>query len=60
MQPSRMGQAAITIFVPAEVNLPIRTALADAGIGTSSQAGVVALLDELLICQGREPLRSRR
>ena len=37
----------------------IRAALADAGYGTSYQAGVVALLDELLIGQGREPLRSR-
>ena len=32
----------------------------DAGYGTSYQAGVVALLDQLLIGQGREPLRSRR
>ena len=59
MQPSRMGQAAITIFVPAEANPRIRAALADAGLGTSYQAGVVALLDELLIRQGREPLRTR-
>ena len=56
MQPSRMGQAAITIFVPKP---RIRAALADAGLGTSYQAGVVALLDELLIRQGREPLRSQ-
>ena len=55
-----MGQAAITIFVPAEAKPRIRAALADAGYGTSYQAGVVALLDELLIGQGREPLRSRR
>ena len=59
MQPSRMGQAAITIFVPAEAKPCIRAALADAGYGTSYQAGVVALLDELLIGQGREPLRSQ-
>lgn len=49
MQPSRMGQAAITIFVPAEAKPRIRAALADVGLGTSYQAGVVALLDELLI-----------
>ncbi len=59
MQPSRMGQAAITIFVPAEAKPRIRAALADAGLGTSYQAGVVALLDELLIRQGRAPLRTR-
>ena len=59
MQPSRMGQAAITIFVPAEAKPRIRAALADAGLGTSYQAGVVAWLDELLIRQGREPLRTR-
>ena len=60
MQPIRMGQAAITIFVPAEAKRRIRAALAVAGYGTSYQAGVVALLDQLLIGQGREPLRSRR
>ncbi len=49
MQPSRMGQAAITIFVSAEAKPRIRAAFADAGNGTSYQAGVVALLDELLI-----------
>ena len=54
-----MGQAAITIFVPAEAKPRIRAALADAGYGTSYQAGVVALLDELLLRQGREPLRSQ-
>ena len=59
MQPSRMGQAAITIFVPAEAKPRIRAALADVGLGTSYQAGVVALLDELLIGQGREPLCSQ-
>ena len=32
---------------------------ADAGYGTSDQAGVLALLDELLIGQGSEPLRLR-
>ena len=59
MQTSRMGQAAITIFVPAEAKPRIRAALADAGLDTSYQAGVVALLDELLLSQGREPLRTR-
>lgn len=59
-QSSRIGQAAITIFVPAEAKPRIRAALADAGYGTSYQAGVVALLDELLIGQGREPLRAHR
>jgi hypothetical protein len=59
MQPSRVGQAAITLFVPAEAMPRIRAALADAGYGTSYQAGVVALLDELLLRQGREPLRSQ-
>ena len=59
MQTSRMGQAAITIFVPAESKPRIRAALADAGYGTSYQAGVVGLLNELLLRQGREPLSSR-
>ena len=54
-----MGQAAITIFVPAEAKPHIRAALADAGYGTSDQAGVLALLDGLLIGQGGEPLRLR-
>ena len=54
------GAAAITIFVPAEAKSRIRAALADAGYGTSYQAGLVALLDELLIREGREPLRLRR
>ena len=54
-----MGQAAITILVSAEPKPRIRAALADAGYGTSYQAGVVALLDQLLIRQGREPLRTR-
>lgn len=54
-----MGQAAITISVPAEAKPRIRAALADAGYGTSDQAGVLALLDELLIGQGGEPLRLR-
>ena len=56
MQTSRMGQAAITIFVPAEAKPRIRAALADAGYVTSDQAGVVALLD---VRKGREPLRSQ-
>ena len=43
MQTSRMGQAAITIFVPAEAKPRIRAALADAGYGTSDQVGVVVL-----------------
>ena len=60
MQTSRMGQAAITIFVPAKAKPRIRAALADAGYGKSYQAGVVVLLDELLLRQGREPLRSRQ
>ena len=51
-----MWQAAITIFVPAEAKPRIRAALADAGYGTSDQAGV---LDELLNGQGGEPLRLR-
>jgi len=55
-----MGQAAITIFVPAESKPRIRAALADAGYGTSYQAGVVGLLNELLLRQGREPLSSRK
>ena len=60
MQTSRMGQAAITIFVPAQAKPRIRAALADAGYGTSYQSGLVALLDELLIREGRELLRLRR
>ena len=56
MQNSRIGRAAITIFVPTEAKPRIRAALADGGYGTSYQAGLVKLLDELLRQQGREPL----
>ena len=55
-QRSRNGRAAITIFVPADAKARIRAALADGGYGTSYQAGLVKLLNELLQQQGREPL----
>ena len=57
MQNSRIGRAAITIFVPLDAKPRIRAALADGGYGTSYQAGLVSLLNELLRQQGREPLR---
>ena len=56
MQSSRVGRAAITFFVPADAKSRIRAALADAGYGTSYQSGMVALLNHLLMQQGRDPL----
>ena len=54
---TRIDLAAITIFVPRNAKLRIRAALADGGYGTSYQAGLVNLLNQLLKQQGREPLR---
>ena len=53
----RLNLAAITIFVPRNAKPRIRAALADGGHGTSYQAGLVNLLNQLLKQQGREPLR---
>ena len=55
-QSSRQGKAAITIFVKPEHKAVIRAALADGGYGTSYQAGIVNLLNELLNKQNRHPL----
>ena len=56
MQSSRIGRAAITFFGPAEAKSRSRVALSDAGYGTGYQSGMVALLNHLLMQQGREPL----
>ena len=56
-QDRRIGGAAITIFVPMEAKPRIRAALPDGGYGTSNHAGLVSLINELLLQQGREPLR---
>lgn len=56
-QSSRIGQAAITIFVPLDAKARIRAALADGGYGTSYQVGLINLLNELQQQQGRQPLR---
>ena len=45
--------------LPTEAKPRIRWALADASDDTSDQAGAMALLDESLIGQGREPLLVR-
>ena len=54
-QQSRTGRSAITFFVRAEAKPKIRAALADAGYGCSYQEGLVEMLKNLLIEQGRDP-----
>ena len=54
-QYSRLGRAAITFFVRADAKPKIRAALADAGFGCSYQEGLVHMLEDLLIQQGRDP-----
>ena len=54
-QPSRSGRSAITFFVCADAKPKIRAALADAGYGCSYQEGIVEMLRDLLIKQGRDP-----
>ena len=54
-QYSRIGKAAITFFVRADAKPKIRAALADAGFGCSYQEGLVEMLKDLLIQQGRDP-----
>jgi len=60
IQKSRVGKSAITIFVPTESKNRIRAALADAGYGISFQVGIIALIDELLVSQGRQGLQQLR
>ena len=55
-QSSRQGKAAITIFVKPEAKAAIRAALADAGYGTSFQAGMVNILNDLMRSQRRQPI----
>ena len=54
-QYSRLGKTAITFFVRADAKPKIRAALADAGFGCSYQEGLVEMLKDLLIRQGRDP-----
>jgi len=54
-QLSSAGRSAITFFVRAEAKPKIRAALADAGYGCSYQEGLVKMLKNLLIEQGRDP-----
>ena len=54
-QYSRLGKAAITFFVRTDAKAKIRAALADAGVGCSYQEGLVEMLKDLLIQQGRDP-----
>ena len=53
-QPSRIRKSAITFFVCADAKPKIRAALADAGYGCSYQEGIVEMLRDLLIKQGRD------
>ena len=55
-QSSRRGKAAITIFVKPEAKASIRAALADGGYGTSFQAGMVNMLNDLMRSQRRKPV----
>ena len=54
-QQSRTRRSAITFFVRTEAKPKIRAALADAGYGCSYQEGLVEMLKNLLIEQGRDP-----
>ena len=53
-QASRQGKAAITFFVKPEVKSQIVAALADGGFGTNYQEGLVGLINQLMLSQGRK------
>ena len=55
-QASRIGRTPITFFVPDGSKPMIRAALADGGYGTSFQAGMVNMLNDLMRSQGRQPI----
>jgi hypothetical protein len=55
-QASRIGRTPITFFVRDGAKPMIRAALADAGYGTSFQAGMVNILNDLLRSQRRQPI----
>ena len=55
-QASRIGRAPITFFVRAGAKPMIRAALADGGYGTSFQAGMVNMLNDLMRSQRRRPI----
>ena len=55
-QASRIGRTPITFFVRDGAKPVIRAALADAGYGTSFQAGMVNILNDLMRSQRRQPI----
>ena len=54
-QASRQGRSAITFFVRPKAKALLTAVLAEQGYGTTFQAGLVNLLNELLEKNGREP-----
>ena len=55
-QASRIGRTPITFFVRDGAKPMIRAALADGGYGTSFQAGMVNMLNDLMRRQRRKPI----
>ncbi len=55
-QASRIGRTPITFFVRDGAKPMIRAALADGGCGTSFQAGMVNMLNDLMRSQRRKPI----
>ena len=55
-QASRIGRTPITFFVRDGAKPMIRAALADGGYGTSFQAGMVNMLNDLMRSQRRKPV----
>jgi hypothetical protein len=51
-----MGRTPITFFVRDGAKPMIRAALADGGYGTSFQAGMVNILNDLMRSQRRKPI----